>query len=226
MNQFIQSVLIPGLAHGAILALVAIGFTVLYATTDVINFGHGQLVMVLPTAVLVAVRAGVPVPIAYLVGIVVLIAVALVIERLAVRPFMHAHQDLTWIISTLGASVVLTELLAYPFDAESQNFPYGLSRRGFPFLGYRVSWAEIAAVAAAIIVAVLLVLFSGATDVGLRLRALGEGLRGAQAVGVSRARAARIAMALSAVIAGVPGALVASSQLVPPTGGSAYSFGG
>src|SRR5690606_12763700 len=155
-----------------------------------------------------------------------LIAVALVIERLAVRPFMHAHQDLTWIISTLGASVVLTELLAYPFDAESQNFPYGLSRRGFPFLGYRVSWAEIAAVAAAIIVAVLLVLCSGKADIGLRVRALGEDLKGARAVGVSRARSSRIAMALSALIAGVTGVLVASTQLVTPTAGTTYTFSG
>ncbi|MBX3093650.1 MAG: hypothetical protein KF680_03795, partial [Cryobacterium sp.] len=138
---------------------MAIGFSVLFRTTDVLNFAHGQLIMVLPVAILIAVQWGASVFVAYAIGIVVLLLVALLIEAVAVRPFMHSGQALPWILSTLGASVILTELLAIPFGGETRLFPFGFPSNNIDVLGYRISIAEIAAVVVAFIVAGLLAAF-------------------------------------------------------------------
>src|SRR5690606_39034566 len=124
------------------------------------------------------------------------------------------------------ASIILTEILAFPFDGESQNFPYGFSSRGLDVLGYRISVAEIAAVATVIIVFGLLSLFYRYTRVGLEIRAMGDDLNGAQAIGISRSRSSRSAMLLSAAVAGITGILLVSTQIVTPNLGMIYTFAG
>jgi branched-chain amino acid transport system permease protein len=226
LHEFLQSVLVPGLTDGAIYGLVAVAFATLFSTTGVINFAHGQLVMVLPMAVLVAAGAGLPVWLAFVVALVVLGGIALGVEWAAVRPFVQSGQSVSWLLSTLGASVVLAEALAVPYGGESRNFKYGISSRRFDLAGVAISPAQIASIATLLVVGGLLTLFYRRSKLGLELRAIADDLDGAEAIGISRARASRIAMLLAALVAAVTGVLVASTQPVTPSLGLSYTFYG
>nr|BFE58351.1 branched-chain amino acid ABC transporter permease [Dactylosporangium thailandense] len=226
MHDFLQSVLVPGLSDGAIYGLVAVGFATLFSTTGVINFAHGQMVMLMPMSVLVAMQAGLPTWLAYVVALVVVVGVALTVEWSAVRPFVQSGQSVTWLLSTLAVSVILAELLAIPYNGESRNFKHGVSARRFDLAGIGISPAELASIAALFVVTGLLVAFYRYTRIGLELRAIADDLDGAEAVGISRARASQIAMTLAALVAAVTGVLVASTQLVTPSLGLSYTFYG
>src|SRR4051812_909215 len=116
MHDFLQSVVVPGLSAGALYALIAIGFTVMFRVTGVLNFAHGNLIMLAPLGVLVANdKWGLPVAVAYVLATTATVLIALVEERMAIRPFLHAGSALPWIVSTLGVSVVLAELMTIPY---------------------------------------------------------------------------------------------------------------
>lgn len=226
MHEFIQSALIPGLSQGAIYGLIAVGLAVLFATTGVISFAHGQMVMLMPMSVLVALGAGLPAWAAFVVGTAVVVAMGLVQEWAAVRPFVQSGQSVSWILSTLGFSVVLAELLALPYDGGSRAFEHGVSNHNFSVAGFRLSPADIASVVTLVVISTLLVAFYKRTRVGLELRAIAADLDGAEAIGISRSRSSQIAMTLSALVAAVTGILIASTQLVGPSLGLTYTFYG
>lgn len=226
MHEFVQSALLPGLSEGAIYGLIAVAFAVLFTTTGVINFAHGQMVMLMPMAILVGVGAGLPIWIAYLVALLLMVAIGLLQEWAAVRPFMQSGHSVSWILSTLGISVVLAELLAIPYDGESKNFAYGISSERVEIFGFATSLANIATVAALIIVSIALTHFYRKTKVGLEIRAMADDVDGAEAIGISRARASQTAMTLSILVASITGILVASTQLVTPSLGLTYTFYG
>jgi branched-chain amino acid transport system permease protein len=226
MHQFLQSVVVPGLADGAIYGLVAVAFATLFSTTGVINFAHGQLVMLMPMSALVALGAGLPAWLAYVAALAVMVVAALGIEWSAVRPFVQSGQSVSWLLSTLGVSVVLAELLAVPYDGEARNFKHGISSHQFEIAGIGISPAELASVAALFVVGGLLAAFYRRTRIGLELRAIADDLDGAEAIGISRARASQLAMILSALVAAVTGILVASTQPVTPSLGLSYTFYG
>ncbi|MFF0817133.1 branched-chain amino acid ABC transporter permease [Rhodococcus sp. NPDC003318] len=226
MHDFVQSALLPGMSEGAIYGLIAVAFAVLFTTTGVINFAHGQMVMLMPMAILVAVGAGLPVWIAYVLALAVMIGVGLLQEWAAVRPFMQSGHSASWILSTLGVSVILAELLAIPYAGESKNFTHGISAERIEVLGFTTSPANVATVIALLAVSAALMYFYRRTKPGLEIRAMAEDVDGAEAIGISRARASQTAMTLSILVAAVTGILVASTQLVTPSLGLTYTFYG
>ncbi|KRA24675.1 branched-chain amino acid ABC transporter (permease) [Microbacterium sp. Root61] len=226
MQQFIQSILLPGLSQGAIYGLIAVAFAVLHKTTGVLNFAHGQLVVLAPIVILMATGAGVPVFLAFVIGIVVLVAVALVTEYVAIRPFVQSGSAVSWILSTFGVSVVLAELLAIPSGGEATYFPFGIPSTPFDLMGFRVSWAELLTLPVLLALAAVLMIFYRRTRVGRELRAIGEDVQGAEALGISRARASQITVLISVLLAAVTGYMVASSQILMPSLGMFYMFYG
>src|SRR5438477_8494551 len=105
MAEFLQF-FFSGLTVGAIYALVAVGFTLIYNSSDVINFAQGEFVMLGGMVTVFAAAAGVPLPLAALLAIVVAIGVGLLMHRLAIEPARGAS-TVTLIIITIGASILL-----------------------------------------------------------------------------------------------------------------------
>jgi branched-chain amino acid transport system permease protein len=226
MQQFIQSILVPGLAQGAIYGLIAIAFAVVHATTGVINFAHGQLVVLLPIVVIVSVKAGVPTIVAYLLGIVALAIVVLISEWLSVRPFVQTGRAVSWILSTLGVSVVLAEVLAIPSNGDAMHFASGIPNDPFTVAGITTTPAEILAVPVLLVLAAAVIVFNRTTRLGRELRAVGDDVQGAEAIGISRAKGSRVAMLIAGLIAAVTGVLVGSAQVITPSLGLSYTFNG
>ena len=121
MPEFLQF-LFSGLTVGAIYALVALGFTLIYNASDVINFAQGEFVMLGGMVTVFAAAAGVPLPLAALLAIVVAVAVGLLLHRLAIEPARGASA-VTLIIITIGASILLRGVAAVVFDKHFHSLP-------------------------------------------------------------------------------------------------------
>jgi branched-chain amino acid transport system permease protein len=227
VTDFANDVLIPGLASGSLAGLFALAFVVMYRTTGVLNFAHGQLVMLMPLAVLVLSDLhGLPLPVGLAVGLLAVMVAVLFEERVAIRPFIQSGRALPWILSTLGFSVLMAELMALPYDGQSVRFRWAISARAKDLGGLRIAWSDVAVVVALVVLVLAVVLFDRRTTAGMRLRAVNQDKDGAAAIGISPGTASRVCALLAGVIAAITGLLLVSTQLVTPELGLTFLFNG
>jgi branched-chain amino acid transport system permease protein len=227
MRIFVNDIVVPGLVSGAVYTLVALGFSVLFRTTGVLNFAHGHLVMTGPMLVLVATElwGWSPAP-AFALGLAAVVVASLAVERVAVRPFIDSGHSMSWILSTLGASVILGELLSIPFSGTAQAFEWGASSNGRDVLGVTVSPAQVVIVGSALVVVGLLHVLSTRTRLGLRLEAMAADMDGAASLGITPSRMSQAAAILAGLIAVVTGLVLAPTLTVSASLGFAYTFNG
>jgi branched-chain amino acid transport system permease protein len=222
----LNDIVIPALVNGSLYALVALGFSLLERSTRILNFAHGDVIMWAAMApIVVGVLWGAPGWLALLSGLAAAVLIGLAIERTAMRPFIGRGDDFTWILATLGASIILQQLAAEPFDGQDQAFPYHLSRD--PLLdALDVSGQDLLVIGGALLCAALIYGMSERTSLGRRLSAVGTDPEGAIALGISPGRMSRAAMLLAAVTATVAGITIAPLLLVSPHFGFSLTFTG
>jgi branched-chain amino acid transport system permease protein len=227
VTDFLNQTVVPGIASGATYGLFALAFVVMYRATGILNFAHGQLVMLMPLSVLVmADKWGVPVVLAFVLGLGFVLAVTVVEERIAIRPFMQGGHALPWILSTLGFSVVLTEVMSIPYQNQAETFPWGISSKYHDVIGLQISAADVTTVIVFVALVLVLMLFDRRTVTGLRLRAVSQDRMGATVLGMAPGRASLITALITGVLAAITGVLLASSQLVDPNIGLSVLFSG
>ena len=129
MSQFLQF-LFSGITVGATYALAALGFTLIYNASNVINFAQGEFIMLGGMLAFFFMQAGVPMPLAILLAITIPAVVGLLLEKLAIEP-AHDADVVTLIIITIGASLVIRGLIqvwlgkgAHTYPAFSGNEPF------------------------------------------------------------------------------------------------------
>lgn len=121
MSQFLQF-LFSGLTEGAVYAMVALGFTIIYNASDVVNFAQGEFVMLGGMVTFFANAAGFPLPVAALLAILVAVVAGLALNRLAIEPARGASV-VNLIIITIGASIFIKGLAQLVFDKRFHRFP-------------------------------------------------------------------------------------------------------
>src|SRR3972149_5707533 len=121
MAEFLQFAF-SGLTVGAIYALVALSFTLIYNSSDVVNFAQGEFVMLGGMMTVFARAAGVPMPLAIALAVAVAALVGLLLHRLAIEPARRAS-PVTLIIITIGASILLRGIAAIVFDKQFHKLP-------------------------------------------------------------------------------------------------------
>src|SRR5215467_12847176 len=121
MPEFLQFAF-SGLTVGAVYALVALGFTLIYNASDVINFGQGEFVMLGGMSTVFLALAGVPVPFAALIAVIVTVAVGLALHRFAIEPARGAS-PVALIMITIGASIFLRGAAQIVFDKRFHSLP-------------------------------------------------------------------------------------------------------
>lgn len=122
MNFFLQ-LLIQGIGLGTVYALVAQGMTVTLWTVGVASFAHGAFMMFGAFIAIALAGSGIPVLIAVLISVAALALLAIPLERVAVRPVVRTGGALGWIVSTLGASLVLEGVAESIFGPDPRPFP-------------------------------------------------------------------------------------------------------
>ena len=134
MASFIQ-LLVSGLATGAIYALIAIGFTLLWQTSQTINFAQGEFVMLPAFFVLAAMNVGAPYWLAALIGIALSVVVLGVLFKAVIVDPMMRHGVLPLVITTIALSLFLKESVKDFYSSQAQPFPAPVAPRDLQFIG-------------------------------------------------------------------------------------------
>ena len=206
MAELLQFVF-SGLTVGAIYALVALGFTLIYNASDIINFAQGEFVMLGGMTTVFLSLAGVPLPLAALVAIVVTTAVGLALHRLAVAPARGAS-PVALIMITIGASVFLRGLAQIVFDKRFHSMPALFGADPIQFGGAAILPQSLVVLAGAAIIVVLLWLFVERTLLGKAVIATAANRLAARLVGIDTRRIVDFSFAVSAAIGAIAGILV------------------
>jgi len=203
---------ISGLTNGAIYALIALGFGIIFNTTTIINFAQGEFVMLGAMCAISIYHLAPSLPLAFLGGVIIVSLVGLAFERLALRPVGEAS-PLTLIIITVGAGVFLKGVAMLLWGKESYTLP-PFSGEAPLHLGPATILPQNLWVLGLMLVLVLaLEAFFRLTLTGKAMRACAYNTRAARLVGIAASRMVQLSFALSAILGAGAGILIAPLTL-------------
>ena len=206
LELFLQQ-LINAVSIGSLYALMAIGLAMVFGILRLINFAHGDLIMVGSYVALLLLLLGLPFWTAALVGIAASTAAGLVMERVAYRPIRGAH-EVAMLLTSFSVTIFLENLAIIIFRPTSRAFPApSLLREVIEIGRLRVAGLDLVAIAIAIILLALLTLFVTRTRIGIAMRAASQDLLAAQLMGINVNAVIATAFAIGSFMAGVVGIL-------------------
>ena len=206
MAEFLQFAF-SGLTVGAVYALVAVGFTLIFNASDVINFAQGEFVMLGGMTTVSLVLAGVPVPLAALIAVIVTIAIGLALYGLAIEPARGASA-VALIMITIGASIFLRGAAQIVFDKRFHSLPHMFGTDPIQFGGAAIMPQSLVVLAGAAVIVMLLWLFIDRTLLGKAVIATATNRLAARLGGIDTRRIVGLSFAVSAAIGAVAGILV------------------
>jgi branched-chain amino acid transport system permease protein len=199
--------LLSGVTVGAVYALVALGFTIIYNASDVVNFAQGEFVMLGGMITVFAHIAGLPLPLAALIAILATASVGVALNKLAIEPARGAPV-VSLIIITIGASIFIRGVAQIVFDKQLHRFPAFTGDTPIQILGATILPQALWVLAGAIAVFVGLWLFFTKTLTGRAVLATSNNRLAAQLVGINTNWVMTLSFALSAAIGALAGVLV------------------
>jgi branched-chain amino acid transport system permease protein len=216
MDVLLQQIL-NGLILGSLYAMVALGYTMVYGILELINFAHGEIVMLgamVSVTVLAALAAlGVPVPLALLAALVVAMAVCMstgvLVERIAYRPLRNAPR-LAPLITAIGVSIILQNLAMIVWGRQYLSFPPVLDIQIYEWGGATITNVQILIVAVAAVTMGGLLLLVQRTRLGRAMRATAQNREVAGLMGVDVNRVIAATFAVGSALAAVAGLLIAA----------------
>lgn len=206
MPEFIQF-LVGGLTVGAVYALVALGFTLIYNASDVVNFAQGEFVMLGGMVTVFLAAAGVALPLAALIAIIVTIVVGLLLYWMAIQPARDAS-PVTLIIITIGASILLRGIAQIVFDKQFHKLPSISGDTPVAILGAAVQPQSFWVLGGTAVIVLLLYVFFERTVLGKAVLATAANRLAARLVGINTATIMALAFGGSAAIGAVAGVLI------------------
>ena len=218
MASFIQ-LLVSGLATGAIYALIAVGFTLLWQTSQTINFAQGEFVMLPAFFILTAMDVGAPFWLSALIGIALSVLVLGVLFKFIIVDPMLKHGVLPLVISTIALSLFLKEAAKAFYSSQAQPFPALVPATDIHLFEAVISTQSVAVLAVAIAtVAAMQVLLSG-TRVGRRMQATAQNPTLAEILGIPVRRMVLYSFLLNAVLVAIASILITPIYLAKFTNG-------
>jgi branched-chain amino acid transport system permease protein len=210
--------LINGLALGAVYALIALGYTMVYGILQLINFAHGEVYMlgaylgIIVLGVLTALGlTAFSLPLSLLVTVLVSMAFCAaygaVIERVAYRPLRNAAK-LAPLISAVGMSIILQNIVMLAQGKEYKNLPPLLPSEGFTVIGANVSPVQIYILSSTVLIMIVLHLFVAKSRLGKAMRATSQDRVMAGLVGININQVISITFMIGSALAAVAGVMV------------------
>ena len=215
------SYLISGISLGSVYALIALGYTMVYGIAKMLNFAHGDVIMIGGFVIFTAVSSvGTSPAVAIIAGIIVCTVLGVVIEKVAYKPLRNAS-PLAVLITAIGVSYLLQNAALLIFGSASRNFPEVLHIPDWTITeGLTVSGETIVTICATVIIMIGLTLFINHTKQGAAMQAVSEDRGAAQLMGVNVNSAISITFAIGSALAAVASVLLCSAypQIGPYTG--------
>ncbi|HEX2134709.1 MAG TPA: branched-chain amino acid ABC transporter permease [Microvirga sp.] len=206
MAEFLQF-LFSGLTVGAVYALVALGFTLIYNASDVVNFAQGEFVMLGGMVTVFTAAAGVPLPLAAVIAICAAVAAGLLLHRLAIEPARGASA-VTLIIITIGASILVRGIAQVVFDKQFHKLPPFTGDTPVDVFGAAVQPQSFWVIGGAAAVVIALYGFLERTVLGKAVLATAANRLAASLVGINTSTIMALAFGGSAAIGAIAGILI------------------
>jgi branched-chain amino acid transport system permease protein len=217
MDRFLQYA-VAGLSAGSLYGLVGLGLVLIYKSTRVLNFAHGDLATLGTFAAFALVSHGTPFALAFPVALLVGAGAAVAFYFAALAPAQHKGATLLGqVILTIGLSLMVQGLVVYLFGTEPDRMPFPLSdsqaRRIGPLF---VSELSLGTLAAGLVTCLLTYLVVQKTRLGLAMRAVSENLMAAQTLGIPTRRVLAFAWGTASALGVIAGLFLAPALLLDP----------
>jgi len=217
------SYLKDGINLGSIYAIIALGYTMVYGIAKMLNFAHGDVIMVGAFVILTAITgAGMSPVLAVLLSIVFCTVLGVVIEKVAYRPLRKASSNLAVLITAIGVSYLLQNLALLVFGADAKSFVSVINVPDLNLFGGElvIKGITIVTVVTCIIIMVGLTFFVQKTKPGRAMQAVSEDRDAAQLMGVNVNGTISLTFAIGSGLAAIAGLLLCSvyPTLTPYTG--------
>ena len=218
--NFIEQ-LINGLRTGSIYALIAIGYTMVYGIAKMINFAHGDIIMVGAYALYFSISVlGLPVPVALLLTVIVCSVLGVLIEKIAYKPLRKA-QPLAVLITAIGMSFFLQSSSLLIFGSTPIPFQSVIPNENIKVGPVIISSITLVTLVVTAVAMILLTLFINKTKLGSAMRAVSEDKEAAELMGINVNSTISMTFAIGSALAAVAGILYISQyQSMKPTLGA------
>ena len=196
---------ISGLSLGSIYALIALGYTMVYGIAKMLNFAHGDVIMVGAFAVIVTVNSlGLPAVVSVLASVLICVLMGVTIEKIAYKP-LRSSPPLSVLITAIGVSYFLQSLALLIFGSTQKSFPKVFNMEPITVGGLTVKGESIETLIVTTVIMVGLTLFINKTKMGKAMRAVSEDRAAAELMGISVNRTITVTFAIGSALAAVAG---------------------
>jgi branched-chain amino acid transport system permease protein len=200
--------LVAGLATGAIYALVAVGFTLLWQTSQTINFAQGEFVMLPAFLMLAAMNVGAPFWLALLIGLLLsVLLLGLGFKLLLVDPMLR-HGVLPLAIATMALAIGIKEAVKQFYSAEASPFPSLIPAGDISILGRPVALQSLGVLVLAILVVLALTALLNRTSIGHQMQAAAQNPTVARIIGVPVERMIMLTFLINAALVAIASVLI------------------
>ena len=217
------SYLINGLSLGSVYAIIALGYTMVYGIAKMLNFAHGDIMMIGAYVAFFALNSfGLPVIASVLLSMLVTTVLGVVIERLAYKPLRQAS-SLSVLITAIGVSYLLQNGAQLLWSSSTKVFPSIIGNGALKLFGgqLQISYLTLVTISVCIAVMVCLTLFINRTKTGMAMRACSEDKGAATLMGINVNHIISITFAIGSGIAALAAVLLCSTYpTLSPTLGS------
>ena len=216
------SYLVNGISLGSVYALIALGYTMVYGIAKMLNFAHGDVIMIGAYVVFTTVSGmGMPPALGVLISVVACTVLGVLIERIAYKPLRKASK-LAVLITAIGVSYFLQNVALLIYGANTKSFTSVVTLPALKLLGGElvISGETIVTVAACLIIMAGLVTFMNHSKSGRAMLAVAEDSGAAQLMGINVNGTIALTFAIGSALAAIAGVLMCSSYpaLTPYTG--------
>lgn len=223
MIDFIQ-VAVSGMLLGGVYALLSVGLTLIFGVVRIINFAHGELLMIgMYLSYLLFASIGLNPYLSVFLVAPALFAIGVIVQRLVIQPIQEASAMMK-VFVTCGLFIVLQNLALMVFRGDYRTIQMDISMAALKFSGISVSLPRLLAFVAAVLIFGGLYLLLKYTFVGKALRAVAESRPMAELMGIRVQRVNMLAFGLGAALTGIAGAFLLPFTSVYPTIGSIYTL--
>ena len=214
--------LLNGISLGSVYAIIALGYTMVYGIAKMLNFAHGDVIMIGAYITFSAVHAwNMPPILAVVVSMVVCTVLGVLIEGLAYKPLRQAT-SLAVLITAIGMSYLLQNIALLVWGANPKSFPTVINIPNISLMEGQliISGETIVTVFASVVIMIALTLFTGKTKMGKAMRGVSEDKGAAQLMGINVNKTISVTFAIGSALAAIAGVLLCSTYpvLMPTTG--------
>jgi branched-chain amino acid transport system permease protein len=212
-------VLISGITNGSVYALMAIGMALVYGVSKVFNFAYGSFYSLGGYIAWLLFTSGLNYFFVFIVSIPILFIIGMAAEKYAIRP-LRARDDweMTAVMMTLGLALFLDNFYLVVFGPKVKSIP--MLSEDYLSLGEIVfSIQDIIIFISAIFIMAAFIIFLGKNRWGMAIKAVASNMTGAQIVGIPKDKIFNYSFAMSVVLVGISGILLAPKTFISPMGG-------